>query len=71
MSRCMHFLNYWDDDANCNMDEVYSDERVNTLPNVEHPHKKIEPIKDVLNEHWKAILNFGRWITVYESCITC
>ena len=65
--RCMHFSDDWDDDADCEWDEVYSDERVNASPTVAHHRRKFEHIEDAFNERWKAILNFGRWITADES----
>ena len=65
--RCMHFSDDWDDDGDCEWDEVYSDERFNASPNVEHHRRKFEHIEDAFNKRWKAIVNFGRWITADES----
>ena len=65
--RCMHFSDDWDEEQDCEWDDVYSDKKYSSSPEVENHRRKYEHIENAFNKRWKEVVNFGRWITADES----
>ncbi|OEU07069.1 hypothetical protein FRACYDRAFT_252180 [Fragilariopsis cylindrus CCMP1102] len=78
LTTCLHYSDDWDVECGGDWDDIYDDPKVVGPPGTAKHRLKHGLLEDGYNKRWRAIVNFGKWITTdesrvggwYHSCMT-